>query len=72
MWEKKCLLLTITVMWTWSVSHRFVVILDLLILVVEIVSQPGLHCQACFERTCVIISGYIAILLYFFYYLFFL
>ncbi len=64
MWENKCLLLTITVMWTWSVSHSFVVILDLLILVEDIVSQPGLHCQACFERTCVFISGYVAILFY--------
>lgn len=56
---KKNLLLTITVMQTWSVSHSFVVILDLLILVEEFVSQPGLHCQVCFERTCVFISGYI-------------
>lgn len=42
----KCRLLTITVLWTRSVSHSFVAIFDLLIFVAETVSQPGLHCQA--------------------------
>lgn len=45
----KCRLLTITVLCARSVSHSFVAILDLLILVEETVSQSGLHCQACLE-----------------------
>lgn len=42
-------LLTITVLWTQSVSHSFVAILDLLIVLEETVSLLGLHCQACLE-----------------------
>lgn len=56
MWEKKCLLSTITI--TWTVSHSFVVILDLLILVEETVFQPGLPRMPWnFQRDKFFISG---------------